>query len=1095
MSERILLSPIRNQGRALKTPEQGSWHSDPNFLRSYSSDILLEGAVDDRLFVQSVPSVFARPLQFYRAFEDDTHPAHPAVIGQWRGLLAIFALRKWLDVSLEAREYRTRDTDQEGLAPETLRKGDGPFRAILRGQMPSPAADWDQWWFLRCEGVLIGATSPWSLAYTPAEQRCPERIPWQRKGVLMDPEEYYSQQRIDRPRELSLLGVWLDRVRRRLEDSRWSAEKPHLEAPLRAVNRELGIWAAALSRFRDASIGSPDLSHSLALIQEEPFRSVVVPLDVEQVDTPSDLLLDTRSGRSVLAFSRDGIRPEKRVYGSVSAGDVDLKGLPESERAGGWTTRSGRSVPWPYVIAEEVFFPPKLTKLEVSDHAASGGSAHYALPLTTRCFQYFDLATLTQGKVRIDIEEDDRRVLAVLHLPLKGGGTLTVKRSYDRATDLIDAGDDAPAIYLWPDFADSRWKHNFALISAPASGGLAVAPLTLAGEALVASLTDGSEQTFRIWNHAEPLAGFVLLSGRDSEHTEEAGLVLRRAAPALARKLMPDWKVAVDFGTSSTNLLLQEGTAPSRPLVFHNRTLVLARGAEAFETELSRRFYPAEEVRPPFPTLLTRNEATLVEGQPNSAATGETLLPRFAVSYIDFFFRNQLSHIVKDLKWSSRGGTTQDVPIREYLSAVARAVCCEAFASGCRSVAFSWSYPLALPVHTRESMSSFWQGSASEFSVPGELAVRAEAGVSESDAFCRFLAATPLAALPLLANSLSVAVDIGGGSTDIAFWSEARLLGQVSLKLAGNDILVPLVRLPRFWAELVKACDAGRAIGEDEQEKLQLEPGVVLNALLTQARDGRGKVFAGDPVDHPLPAALASRLHHAEPPWSIARSLIHLFTVGISFYVGLHARKWLSQLEVRHVSLRFGGRGAALFPWLARNTQLRSLIEAAFREGVSLDCEENRTCGFSVAAPGLSSDPRSPLKGEVVRGLLLEPLSSDAPQRSEKTLVGEVGWRLEGGASLAWDAEVGPAEIRKLLPPPNHASGFAAHFLQRVVPKQAEDLGLDAEGLRAIDLNSAAIHHYLRAGIASGLEVLQPVFAVELKVMMEDYLQKALGQR
>jgi hypothetical protein len=55
-----------------------------------------------------------------------------------------------------------------------------------------------------------------------------------------------------------------------------------------------------------------------------------------------------------------------------------------------------------------------------------------------------------------------------------------------------------------------------------------------------------------------------------------------------------------------------------------------------------------------------------------------------------------------------------------------------------------------------------------------------------------------------------------------------------------------------------------------------------------------------------------------------------------------------------------------------------------------------------------------------------------------------------------------------------------------VVPGQAADLGLDVEGLLSIDLNSAAIHHYLRAGVSSGLEVLQPVFAVELRVLIDE---------
>ena len=160
MSESVLLSPVRKKGSGLKVPEQGSWLSDPNFLRTYSADIVLEGSFDDRSFVQSIPSVFARPLQFARALSDESHPAHRAVVGQWRGLLAVVALWKWLEVSIEPTEYRARDRGSDALSPEALRKGDGPLRAILGGQMPTPVEDWDRWWMIRCDGILLGATSP-----------------------------------------------------------------------------------------------------------------------------------------------------------------------------------------------------------------------------------------------------------------------------------------------------------------------------------------------------------------------------------------------------------------------------------------------------------------------------------------------------------------------------------------------------------------------------------------------------------------------------------------------------------------------------------------------------------------------------------------------------------------------------------------------------------------------------------------------------------------------------------------------------------------------------------------------------------------------
>jgi hypothetical protein len=65
-----------------------------------------------------------------------------------------------------------------------------------------------------------------------------------------------------------------------------------------------------------------------------------------------------------------------------------------------------------------------------------------------------------------------------------------------------------------------------------------------------------------------------------------------------------------------------------------------------------------------------------------------------------------------------------------------------------------------------------------------------------------------------------------------------------------------------------------------------------------------------------------------------------------------------------------------------------------------------------------------------------------------------------------------------------------AHFLSRVAPKHADELGLDLATLRTLRLDSAKVQNQLRQGVAEDQEVLQPVFAVELKVLMEEYLRR-----
>lgn len=1083
MPGKIFLSPLKSKERSLPTPPPGRWHSQSDFLSKYSSDIPVEGNFDDPLLVHSVPTVFARPIQFYQAMENEAHPAHSSVIGQWRGLLAIAALQKWLNANLTVHKFSLPDALQ-GRSPGGDSRGgaDLPFLSILLGQLPKPEPEWERWWLLRYEGELVGATSPWSMVYTPAEYRCPSIVPWQKDGRLVDPIQYFDPSRKGRSHELALLAAWLDQVMKG-ERERWGvADRPHLDAPQRTLVRTLRTWRADLQRYQDEGLARRSLSEGVTLMREEPYRHFLKPIDVAGVAVPSDLLLESDTGEATLIFSKAGLDPRKRVYGPVLGNEIDVEALPGAIGEAGWRTPSGRSIPLPYVIPEEAFFPRKLAEVQLSEEAFAVGVKGYAVPLTPLFFRFFSVETLTRKNLLVDVVADDNQVTARLKLPLAGGDYMIVEKSYSRKTDVVAT--DAPALAFWPDFYEPDWQHNLAFLSGVKEGDLAVAPMVASGELLRKDAADGTEETFRVWGSSKPLLGFALSQkGRSGE--QEAGVVVRRVVPRAQARAASPWRVAVDFGTSSTNLMVEEEASEPRSLVLECRTVVLTHAASGFETEMARKIYPAEEVSPPFPTLLFRNDATLVEDDGVIPPRRDFYTPRFVLFPEDFFYSGVFQP-VKNLKWAGQGDS--EIPLREYLTALARAVTCEARAKGVPSLTFEWSFPLSLPSRTRTSMTGFWQTTASSFSIPGSMQVQARPGVSESEAVCRHLAKS----LAVLSSSLSVAVDIGGGSTDIGFWTEGRLLGQVSLKLAGNDVLVPLLDLPGFLPGLVSICDPTTPVDNVPMDRVHLNPPVLLNMWLAQAVDSRGKRFFGDPRQHPMPVSLATLVEAGAPPWSMARSLVYLFAVGTTFFLGIHARKWMEKIEIKTANVRFGGRGASLLTWLARDESLEDLLKFAFLEGLSLDKDQLRSVvSIGIEAPGNWYNAQSPLKGEVVRGLLAPPLKGEKPERPTTTLVGEIGWRDQAGEPLAWDAEIGAAQIERLMPPPNHDSGYMAHFLSRVVPKHANDLGLDVAGLRALRLDSARVQNQLRQGVAEDQEVLQPVFAVELKVLMEDYLRKA----
>ncbi len=1094
MPATIFLSPLKKQDRTLPIPPEGRWHSQADFLAKYASDILVESKVGDRQLVHSVPTVFARPIQFFRALEDPAHPAHASAAGQWRGLLAVFALERWLDLSLSVQEIDlARLLESRPSTPEGGRGADLPLLSILRSQLPRPEREWRRWWLIRCRGQLLGATSPWSIVYTPAEYSCPPIIPWQHGGVLIDPIDYFDPERKgSRPRELALLSAWVERVREH-ETDRWGvADRGHLDGAMAMIKRELDAWAHDLARYREEGIAKLPQTQVEPLVREVPYQYFFRRIDAPQGrSAPSELLLATHSENKILALSRSALRPTRRVYGPVLVEQLDLAGMQGPSGPARWRTPAGREIPYPYLIAEEAFFPPKLAEVALSAQAYSPGARDFALPLTPLFLQYFGLEDLLQGTLMTELSANDQTVTVRLRLPISDGEPLFVERHYDRDTEVFAVDGGIPGFAIWPDIADDSWRHNFALMAQPRESNLVVSPITRRGTLLPANSSDGKEEPLRIWASGEPILGFSL-AHRDetSGQLTPAGVILRSSLPRPEPRGLARWTVAVDFGTSSTHLLVKNGEHGGEgPLVFAPRKVLLTDASSANALAVERDVYPMEQVTPPFPTFLARSTATLVQGNEEALVREGDFLPYFKLD------PTKLSLMIKDLKWPTHGAKHGEAPLRAYLTVLVRAITCEARAAGAREVGFQWSYPLALPAGVQRWLARFWGGISTVFSIPGELDVTAGLGTSESEALCRHL--SEFGDLPILADSLSIAIDIGGGSSDIGFWSARKLLDQISLKIAGNDILVPLATHRQFLLGLAAVC----APGEDPEETVRLmtqnpeAQAAMINTLLVQARTANGEVFSGDPRLHPMPQALVVRLRAAEPPWSEVRSLIYLFVTGLSFYAGLHARKLFAErADKGAITLVFGGRASALLTWLERDLPIRDLLRATFLEGLTLEHDQFRSAVVEVFSPANWYDKDNPLKGEVVRGLLRGPLGGEAPTRPTKVMIGEKGWGYKAGEPLPWDTEVDAAQLAKLVPPANLDSGHAAHFLARVVPRYAQNLGLDEPGMLQLRLDAAKVQDNLRKSLADGQDVLQPVFAAELKALMERYLHIATGR-
>jgi len=1118
MANRFFLCGLREKGRKLAVPENTLWRQNDSFLEQFARDIFFHEQIQDPRVMQSIPSVFARQIQWDRAFHleepeksrgnaaksDDRHPLHDAVIQEWRGLLALIALRKWLSgVEITAVEF---DLAKEFAAALRNRQatgtiGDLNLLTILFNQLPSPQELWGKWWLFYCNNCLIGATSPWTLVFTPADYACPEVIPWRSdKHVLIDPLRHYRQ--TDNRIGLQILSRWIELVLEKFPPAGMNGVG--MERRVGNLRRELTAWKMEvdlhLRKFGEKPGDIPVLLEMDVLVKEEPYR-LITSRPKHSDGFRSDLLLTSRAGNSVIALAREGLSENWTVYGAVLAGAVDVSrsNLAESGGPAGWRTGrdDGQTIPLPYLMVDDAFLPEKLLELPLTDAALTVGANNVTVPLTPLFFEYFTLEDLLNGeRVLLECFADQNYITVKLTIPVSSSRLLQVTKTYDRKTQVVSAMKaqansepvPPPVVAFWPDFVSENWPDNLAAVRIhqrkDCKTPIIARPLLSNGESLEPS--DQGSEKIQIWFDRQPLIGFAIY-----EHRSTAGLLLRRKLrypePAEAGK---KWEVAVDFGTSNTICARIGANHEMEPLSLIGRTLSLTDlGKEQIRFDIENELYPLSSSIPPLPTLLGKRGSVRRSSETNSLDTHHAWfdLP------IQMFRDNSASlsdRLCMEVKWKDEQAETSDAPLRQYLRAITRGILAEAVDSQVSEVELHWSCPMALREGTRNNMANFWSSAGSRYG--HLLKFRASAkGVFESEAICRALASRGI--LPAKAGELSIAVDVGGGSSDVGIWTEGGLQDQLSVKLAANDVLRNMCQSNSAFRREIRVFYEG---GKEEKAHKGSEGSADLLVKMCNIWLSR---YSGDPCHHPLVSHLFSQANPSAHPWLGARTLAFLLYSGLFFYLGLRCGRFVADRSGQepHIKLYMGGRGSLLLPWISNIPEdLSKVMAEAFRVGVEA-IHPRWEPRIEIKGPTFVYDHKIlAAKEEVVRGLLSDyelNVPHEFHEDSKRgTMIGERGWRKHRDTpELEWFDQVSLVDLTKLVPPASFSTSFIATFWSEVVCGLGRKFGLDTGIFESMDLDSCRgeITEMLRD---SQRLILQPVFFYELKVLMERYLQQGV---
>ena len=199
-----LLPPLKDDGAGLAIlPNKGTWQEVPAVALNNIAENLKVTKVDAKYTdIDSIPSMWARPLLFQIALYDTDHPMHDCIVGEWRGLLAMLALKERRSFPLTTKLIQIPSAEDDN-TPEFLR--------ALRKLMPEQTLDvnttWDNLYLIMYGDKPIGITSPTTLVCTSIDYIkyiSVLDVPWYDPPFLCDPIAYLN------PEERETVAGWID---------------------------------------------------------------------------------------------------------------------------------------------------------------------------------------------------------------------------------------------------------------------------------------------------------------------------------------------------------------------------------------------------------------------------------------------------------------------------------------------------------------------------------------------------------------------------------------------------------------------------------------------------------------------------------------------------------------------------------------------------------------------------------------------------------------------------------------------------------------------------------------------------------------------
>lgn len=901
-------------------------------------------------FISSIPDVWARPLLFKMALFGigDAHDKNSdlakgitaKVIGEWRSILAMFALKDIKKVNLKA-EYIDLAQDNSKIAQ------------VLRALVPKESfnGDVNAWltgiYVIYFNGKPIAMTSPLTLVSSAADYVSKFNgtipMPWSNNGkYLTDPISGLQFA------EREALNRWLNDLQEKISKAAdhfgVNDISQKLMNLLHHYSKDLDCPAVNMTYTLTSS--NLNLHKGIAHFLDETIEGAGAAF----VDSQVRLLTNnTRSDKKILLVSpkmvrefadQEHINPaELVVWSGINANDVNEKSLRLNERNKiGAIYLKSKDGNVEYRCPEDFFyermaviepgnsFPGSLNNNIAGITVLADTGVTPILPIKTELLEYFTPAEIAAN---MSFEEDEDNIYVYFNFPLSGKAGSSKYRycKVYSVKDLIYIQNDVPTIEIWPNLQIKNWNKYYLYYENYYKN--AGNPDELANDIYyVKPYVYGREigKDFKTGGHEGKLNKFVsklevfpealICSYKSLEEREsifEVGIVLMDKKLLAAPKNAPPstWNIGVDFGTSSTMLYFREKASAPHPLVLQPRLFKVTESGGA-RAQLLENFIPDVPYKEDG-SFLSIFHLFNFSGTVESLIDGHVFMLKSDNAVV---FERLKRDIDANLKW--KGDQHGKAKTAAYIGQICLQALVEAAAENVTDIIWNFSYPTAFSaVQQMTFETTCGNAVADAYNNTGYVYDKNKiSSWSESQASAYYFntlqdkgkGAAPGMAVAKLANG-AMCVDIGAGTTDITVISDqpGRIVYHTSIQFAGRYMFKPIYDNYQLFVEEKTA----EIISKISLENLE-QRSAIMDAAMRENSENYIKNLGFKAEQEDVRAVLQGS---------------QFAMAGLFWYLGkllgrLHENNHYTENNLPRIFV--GGNGSRIFKWLTAGNDIKN---------------------------------------------------------------------------------------------------------------------------------------------------------------------------